>query len=68
MLDGFIISIGGGILSLIMSFYLRFKVKNTKIRNIRKIHDILNDSKRSFRKNHYFVGCKRLTFIPKYLK
>lgn len=69
MLDGFLIStIGGGILSLFMSIYFRLKVKKTKIRNIKKIHDILNDSKRSFRKNNYLVACKRLTYIPKYLK
>lgn len=68
MLEGFLVStIGGGILSLVMSVYLTLKIKNTKMKNIKKIHDIIEDSKRSFRKSHYLVGCKRITKIQRYL-
>jgi len=66
MLDGFFIStIGGGILLLFMNVY--FKVKNNKIKNTRKIHEIIINSKRSFNKNHFKVAYKRLTYISKYL-
>ena len=69
MLEGFLISIiGGGMLSVLMSVYLTLKIKNTKMKNIKKIHDIIQDSKRSYRKGHRIVACKRIIKIKRYLK
>lgn len=69
MLDGFLISIiGGGVLSFFMSVYLTLKVKNAKKKNIKKIHNIIQDSKRSYRKGHSVIAFKRLSSIHKYLK
>tara|TARA_Y100000385_G_scaffold287806_1_gene352899 strand:+ start:2816 stop:3019 length:204 start_codon:yes stop_codon:yes gene_type:complete len=66
MLDGFIISLlGCGFFASFIGLYL--SLKNIKKKNYIKIYNILEDSKKSFRKNHYKIGIKRLGTTLKYL-
>ena len=67
MLDGFTISfIGCGFFTSFLGLYL--SLKNVKKKNYRKIYNILEDSKKSFRKSHYKLAIKRLGTSFKYLK